>query len=94
MTGPSPRTPSDRRHKPSGQAVIALDSRDIDLGRYDTPKSGAESDRLIGEWLAYGRRLAGPAADHDPSEEGAIRPIGAKKFRRAIIEKDSSDQSA
>ena len=59
------RTPSYRLHKPSGQAVVTLDGRDVYLGKHDTPQSKAEYDRLIAEWLANGRRL--PAAAGGPS---------------------------
>jgi integrase len=56
------RTPSYRHHKPSGQAVVTVDGRDIYLGRYGTPQSRAEFDRLIAEWLSNGRRLPTPAS--------------------------------
>jgi integrase len=56
------RTPSYRRHKPSGQAVVTLDGRDLYLGRYGSPESRAEYDRLIAEWLVNGRRLPPPAS--------------------------------
>jgi integrase len=52
----SVRTPSYRHHKPSGQAVVTLAGRDIYLGRYNTESSRREYDRLVGEWLAAGRR--------------------------------------
>jgi integrase len=58
-----PRTPSYRHHKPSHQAVVTIDGRDIYLGRYDSPESRAEYDRVIAEWLASGRRLPGPGSD-------------------------------
>ena len=48
--------PSYRRHKPSGQAIVTLDGKDIYLGHHGTPASRAEYDRLIGEWLTHGRR--------------------------------------
>jgi integrase len=54
------RQPSYRHHKPSGQAVVTLDGKDRYLGRYGTPESEAEYDRLISEWLAHGRRLPAP----------------------------------
>jgi integrase len=54
------RTPSYRNHKPSGQAVVTLDGRDIYLGRYGTDESRAEYDRMIAEWLTNGRRLPAP----------------------------------
>src|SRR5262249_7048274 len=55
--------PSYRLHRPSGQAVVPLNGRDISLGRYGTPESRAEYDRLISEWLTNGRRLAATASE-------------------------------
>jgi integrase len=74
----SPRTPSYRLHKPSGQAVVTLDGRDVYLGRHGTPQSRAEYDRLLAEWLANGRRSA-PGADAAVSElmVGYIRHVDA-----------------
>lgn len=55
--------PKYRRHRASGQAVVTLDGRDFYLGAHGTRTSKAEYDRLIGEWLANGRRLtASPGA--------------------------------
>ncbi len=54
------RVPSDRRHKPSGQAVVTLNGRDSYLGKCNTQASRIESDRLIGEWLANGQRILRP----------------------------------
>ena len=54
----TPRTPSYRLHRPTGQAVVTLNGRDIYLGRHGTPASMAEYDRLISEWLARGRQPA------------------------------------
>jgi integrase len=51
------RTPCYRRHKPSGQAVVTLAGRDIYLGRYGSPESRAEYDRVVAEWLTNDRRL-------------------------------------
>jgi len=56
------RTPAYRFHKPSGQAVVTLDGRDFYVGRYDTPQSRSEYDRIIAEWLTNGRRLPTPAS--------------------------------
>lgn len=53
----TPRQPSYRKHKPSGQAVVTIDCRDIYLGRYGTRESKVAYDRTIAEWLANGRRL-------------------------------------
>lgn len=62
-----PRTPSLRRHKPSGLAVVTLNGKDLYLGpwpatlRKAPPDARDAYDRLIAEWLANGRRL--PDAD-------------------------------
>lgn len=50
-------TPAYRKHKPSGQAVVTIDGRDFYLGVHASKTSRAEYDRLVGEWLAGGRRL-------------------------------------
>src|SRR5271166_6097771 len=65
MSATTLRTPSYRHHKPSGQAVVTLDGRDIYLGRYGSPESRAEFDRLLAEWLSNGRRLPAPASGSD-----------------------------
>jgi hypothetical protein len=36
---------------------VTLNDRDLYLGRYDTPESRTEYDRVIAEWLVNGRRL-------------------------------------
>ncbi len=64
MSATTLRTPSYRHHKPSGQAVVTLDGRDVYLGRYGTPHSRAEFDRLLAEWLSNGRRFPAPASAH------------------------------
>jgi integrase len=51
------RTPSYRRHRPTGQAVVTLNGKDHYLGKWDTAVSKAEYKRLIGEWLTAGTYL-------------------------------------
>src|SRR5262245_10725868 len=66
-----PRIPTYRYHKGSGQAVVVLGGKSVYLGKWDTPESRAEYERVVAEWLAQRRRLpaapdgkaAGPAAD-------------------------------
>ncbi len=53
----SRRIPSYRQHKPSGQAVVTLNSHDFYLGPWQSQVSRGEYDRLIGEWLANGRHV-------------------------------------
>jgi len=52
----APRVPSYRLHKPSGQAVVRLSGRDVYLGPHGSPESRTEYERVVGEWLANGRR--------------------------------------
>jgi integrase len=59
--------PTYRLHRQSGQAVVTLTDpsgrrRDVLLGAHDSPESRAAYDRVIAEWAAAGRRLAGPPA--------------------------------
>src|SRR5262249_37504945 len=43
--------------------VVTIEGKDVYLGKWNTPESRAEYDRLIGEWLAGGRRLTGSRND-------------------------------
>jgi integrase len=57
MTNANERIPTYRRHRASGQAVVTLNGVDCYLGRWNSPESKAEYNRLVSEWLARGRRL-------------------------------------
>ena len=50
------KLPTYRKHKRSGQAIVNLSGQDHYLGPHSTKASKAEYDRLVGEWLANGRR--------------------------------------
>src|SRR5262245_9745720 len=54
------RVPSYRHHRPSGQAVVTLGGKDHYLGRFDSPESRAEYDRLIATWRASGGTATAP----------------------------------
>jgi len=62
---PSQRVPSYRHHRHSGQAVVTIDGRDYYLGKWNTKTSRCEYERLIGEWLANGRRLTADSQKAD-----------------------------
>jgi integrase len=66
----APRIPSYRHHKPSGQAVVTLNGRDVYLGKHDTPESRATYEHMISRWLANGRQdpAAAGAADRTVAE--------------------------
>src|SRR3954447_1664314 len=74
MPNRSPRQPSYRLHRPTGQAVVTLGGRDIYLGRHGTPESRAEYDRRVGEWLAGGRRPVRPT-DPDPAGDLTVAEL-------------------
>jgi integrase len=98
MSSRNPRVPSYRHHKPSGQAVVTLNGRDIYLGAWDTPESRAEYDRITAEWLARGRQSAPPAREQATQAtllkevilgyyrhcEPTVRPVELDKVRDAL----------
>src|SRR5688572_28521966 len=53
--------PSYRRHRASGQAVVTIGGKDHYLGKFNSPASREEYDRLIGEWLSNGRQIPEPS---------------------------------
>lgn len=52
----APRIPKYRLHRPSGQAVARFNGVDYYLGKYGSPESRDEYDRLLGEWMIKGRQ--------------------------------------
>jgi hypothetical protein len=52
-----------RLHRPSNQAYVFLNGRDVNLGVFGTLAAQTEYDRVVAEWLANGRRL--PSAGDD-----------------------------
>jgi hypothetical protein len=67
MSASSRRIPKYRHYRPKNLAVVRLNGRDHYLGRYDSPESHENYDRLIAEWLADGRT---DRLQTCPSEEG------------------------
>ncbi|MDB5350168.1 MAG: site-specific tyrosine recombinase XerC [Planctomycetota bacterium] len=81
MPSTAHRTPSYRRHKASGQAVVTLNGRDVYLGIHGTPESRAEYDRRIAEWLAAGRHSAPKTA----SDEGSSSALSVDRVMLAYV---------
>lgn len=52
------KIPSLRCHKARGLAVVTLGGRDFYCGKFGSPESRREYDRVVGEWLAAGRPQA------------------------------------
>jgi len=70
--------PKYRKHKPSGQAVVTLASKDY-LGPRNSKASKVEYDRLVGEWLAAGR----PAAPVEQPHQITVSEIAVAFWRHA-----------
>ena len=86
------RIPSYRRHKPTGQAVVTLASRDIYLGKHNSAASRAEYNRLIAEWTANNGALPKhQAKDLTISELAAGFMRHAERYYRAPNGKETSE---
>jgi integrase len=55
MARPRTLRPKYRHHKSTGRAYIVIDGKTYYLGKYESPESRDEYDRLIGEWIGRGR---------------------------------------
>ncbi len=77
------RQPKYRKHKPTGQAVVTLNGKDIYLGRHGTKESRAEYDRRIAEWLAAGRRPPATSAVTVAEVIAAYWPWAQMHYRKA-----------
>jgi hypothetical protein len=64
------KPPVHSLHKTSGQARVRLGGREIYLGVYGTPESRREYGRVVGEWLAAGRRPPARSALVEGSHPG------------------------
>lgn len=76
------RVPSYRHHKPTGQAVVTINGRDIYLGKWNTTASRVEYDRLIAEFLANGRRLQSNADATVVEVLNAYRKFAESYYRK------------
>jgi len=76
------RVPSYRRHKPTEQAVVTINGRDLYLGKWNTAASRNEYDRLIAEFLANGRRLQSDADGTVVEVLNAYRKFAENYYRK------------
>src|SRR5262249_49546131 len=65
----NPRIPSYRLHAATGQAVVVLGGKSFYLGKFGSPASKAEYQRLIGEGIANQRRVP------PVTTAGAVPPV-------------------
>jgi integrase len=59
MSNHTPKVPSYRLHRPSGQAVVTLSGSDHYLGEHGTAESRERYNELLSRWLVNGRRMPG-----------------------------------
>jgi len=62
----SRRLPQIRLHKPSGQARIRIDRRDIDLGKFGSAEAKVCYDRVVAEWFGNHRQLPSQPTIEEP----------------------------
>jgi integrase len=60
------RLPQIRLHKPSGQARVRIDGREIYLGKLGSTEAKDRYDRVVAEWLANQRRLPVQTVAEEP----------------------------
>jgi integrase len=65
----SVRIPKYRQHRPSGRAVVRINGHDFYLGKFNSPESHAEYERLVGEWITGSRQTP---ADISPARRGVL----------------------
>lgn len=53
----TPRTPSYRLHKPTGQAFVEIEGKRHYLGKHELPETKQAYHRMVSEWIANGYRL-------------------------------------
>ncbi len=77
-------TPTYRRHRASGQAVVTIGGVDHYLGTYGSKASHTEYDHLLGEWLAPSSPAPAetltPAARAEFYKEQFSREMASKDF--------------
>jgi len=72
--------PKLRLHKPSGRAVVTFNRRDVYCGKWRTKAATVEYDRVVGLWLANGRRWPEESTDLRIAELVKRYLIFAKRY--------------
>jgi hypothetical protein len=92
----SPRIPSYRHHRQSGQAIVTLPNglggrHDVLLGRYGTTQSRHEYARVIAEWESNGRRVPKSCNPSDLTVNQLM--LGYWKFAKEYYRKNGQPTS-
>jgi hypothetical protein len=73
MPEPKIRLPKYRHYKPKNLAVVRIDGRDVDLGKYNSPESRERDNQVLAEWLTTGSAPV-PARPDGEREVFELRP--------------------
>jgi len=92
MSRKSGKVPSYCQHKASGRAVVRINGRDHYLGKFGSPESHAEYERLISKWrstrLSETTEAIASAACREPSLTVAEALLRYHAFARVYYSKD------
>src|SRR5687767_4300314 len=75
MARPKSLKPSYCRHKTTGRAFVVLAGKFVYLGDHGTQASRDAYDRVIGEWIARGRRPTAPNAPGSTEVASAVTTV-------------------
>jgi integrase len=77
--------PQLREHKPSGQARVRIDGREIYLGKFGSAEAKEKYDKLVAEWLANQRRLPAPVVAEEQPQETTVGEVLAAFWDHALV---------
>jgi integrase len=79
----SRKIPAYRLHKPTGQAVVRLDGRDIYLGKHGTEASREKYRRTVAEWLTASVAPKASAPSGPPASDPTVAEVILAFWRHA-----------
>ncbi len=83
MVDKSRKIPAYRLHKPTGQAVVRLDGRDIYLGKHGTQPSREKYRRTVAEWLTVPLAPTASSPSHPPVTAPTVAEVILAFWRHA-----------
>jgi hypothetical protein len=85
--------PTYRHRKSRDLAVVTINGKDIYLGKFNSPESRREYDKLIQEWLASGRVMTSETPIEEESFSIAELIIAYMKHATVFYQKDGKPTS-
>lgn len=84
--------PQPRIHSKTGHGRVRIAGQEYWLGRYGSPEAAAEYDRLIGEWLASGKKHP-PSRRHAKAKDPATEKPTAIQRAAFAVDSRAPDRS-